>query len=97
MSGDIDARCDECPYHLPRWMSTCSLCPKKITEKIVREVTEGFRADVQRIMAEQPDTKPGDMTTEQQCQMVLEASGWRSRALKAEAELAAIKQDASHG
>ena len=46
-----------------------------------------FAADVARIMSDHLGTKPGDMTTEQQCQMVAEASGWRNRALKAEEEL----------
>lgn len=50
---------------------------------------DGFRSDVARIMADHPEQKPGDLTTEQQCQMVAEASVWRTRALKAEAELAA--------
>lgn len=34
--------------------------------------------------------KEGDLTTEQQCQMIAEASAWRDRALKAEASLAAF-------
>jgi hypothetical protein len=34
--------------------------------------------------------KEGDLTTEQQCQMIAEASGWRARALAAEAALATL-------
>lgn len=62
-------------------------CPALVDE-IVSVAVTGFKADVERIMAEHPETKPGDMTREQQCMMVAEASGWRTRALKAEAELA---------
>jgi len=62
-------------------------CPALVDE-IVSVAVTGFKADVERIMAEHPETKPGDMTREQQCMMVAEASGWRARALKAEAEIA---------
>ena len=59
-----------------------------LIDDIVSVAVTGFKADVERIMAEHPETKPGDMTREQQCMMVAEASGWRARALKAEAEIA---------
>ena len=74
--------CEHCQC---RYGSHFDFCPTHIDD-IVSKITSGFKDDVAMIMATNPKSNPGDMTTEQQCAMIAEASGWRTRALKAEAE-----------
>lgn len=64
-----------------------------VADYIADRAISGFRSDVERIMTGHPEDKAGDMTTEQQCQMVAEASAWRTRALKAESQLASLPHD----
>jgi hypothetical protein len=83
------SRCQHCGF---RFGFHEEGCPALIDD-IVSVAITGFRDDVERIMADHPQTQPGDMTTEEQCAMATEASGWRARALKAEAALATLSPD----
>ena len=53
------------------------------TDKIVKDVTEGFAADVKRILGDEPQ---GALSYEQQLEMMAHLNTWKARAERAEAE-----------
>lgn len=45
-------QCKDCPYLLPQRMTHCPNCPQRKIDQIVVDTCAGFKADVQRIMAD---------------------------------------------